>query len=78
MVCNGLFHNVFAAGHSFTTIKLGMVDLIRGDFAAAAVMITFGTSNIHSFKQLSNKCQTQVSKHLSEQFLLILSSSFKN
>lgn len=46
MICNGIFHVVATAGtsdyHGFTTIKLGIVDLIRGDFAAAAVLISFG------------------------------------
>jgi ammonium transporter Rh len=42
MVSNGLLH--YVAGHSdgFSKIQLGIVDLVRADFAAAAVMITFG------------------------------------
>ena len=68
MICNGIFHVVATAGtsdyHGFTTIKLGIVDLIRGDFAAAAVLISFGavfTSILllHLLLQLFLKRKTQ-------------------
>jgi len=47
MVSNGLLHYIATAGDdnahsSFTTIKLGIVDLVKADFAAGAVLITFG------------------------------------
>ena len=42
MVSNGLLHYVAGHSESFSKIQLGIVDLVRADFAAAAVMITFG------------------------------------
>ena len=46
MISNGLLHYIATAGtgdeHSFSRIQLGIVDLVRADFAAGAVMITFG------------------------------------
>ena len=46
MISNGLLHYIATAGtgdeHSFARIQLGIVDLVRADFAAGAVMITFG------------------------------------
>ena len=46
MISNGLLHYIATAGtvnsHGFTKIKLGIVDLIKADFAAGAVLITFG------------------------------------
>ena len=46
MISNGLLHYIATAGtdsaHGFSKIKLGIVDLIKADFAAGAVLISFG------------------------------------
>eukprot|EP00946_MAST-07B_sp_MAST-7B-sp1_P005013 g5013.t1 len=42
MVCNGLLHDPIVKGKSGLPIKLGITDLITGDFAAGAVLISFG------------------------------------
>lgn len=42
MVCNGLLHDPIVKGKSGLPIKLGIIDLITGDFAAGAVLISFG------------------------------------
>merc|ERR1719267_541384 len=46
MICNGLLHVIATAGtdayHEWKTLQLGIVDLIKGDFAAGAVLISFG------------------------------------
>jgi len=46
MISNGLLHYIATAGtdaaHGFSKIKLGIVDLVKADFAAGAVLISFG------------------------------------
>jgi ammonium transporter Rh len=43
MISNGLLHYIaLDTTKTFSKIQLGIVDLVRADFAAGAVMITFG------------------------------------
>lgn len=46
LISNNLLHYIATAGtsdaHGFAKIKLGIVDLVKADFAAGAVLITFG------------------------------------
>ena len=41
MLSNNLLHYI-AEPHAFKTIELGIVDLVKADFAAGAVLISFG------------------------------------